>query len=66
MVFLTTNDDVKLFYENSGEGETLIFTHGLNSSHLANKDFYDIFREDYNVIVYDQRGHGNSSKSKFF
>lgn len=63
MPYLTMNDGIKLYYENYGEGETLVFCHGLNSSHSANKEFYDEFKEDFNVIVYDQRGHADSDRS---
>lgn len=65
MAYLTTNDGIRLYYEDSGDGEALIFVHGLNSSHSVNKDFYDEFRKDYRIILYDQRGHGDSDKSKF-
>ncbi len=58
------SDGIKLYYENCGEGETLVFCHGLNSSHIANKEFYDEFKQDYNTVVYDQRGHADSDKSK--
>ena len=64
MPYLTMSDGIKLYYENCGEGETLVFSHGLNSSHNANKELYDEFREDFNTVVYDQRGHGDSDKSK--
>lgn len=65
MAYLTTNDGIRLYYEDSGDGESLLFVHGLNSSHSINKDFYDEFRNDYRIILYDQRGHGDSDKSKF-
>lgn len=63
MPYLTMSDGIRIFYENYGEGETLIFCHGLNSSHNANKDFYNEFKKDYNIIIYDQRGHADSDKS---
>lgn len=63
MPYLTMSDGIKLYYENSGDGETLLFCHGLNSSHSANKEFYDEFRKDYNTVVYDQRNHADSDKS---
>jgi len=63
MSVVTMDDGVKIFYTDSGHGETLIFLHGLNSSHKVNHDFYNLFMEDYWVILYDQRGHGNSDKS---
>lgn len=63
MPYLTMSDGIKLYYENYGEGETLVFCHGLNSSHIANKEFYDEFGEDFNIVLYDQRGHSYSDKS---
>lgn len=60
MSYLTMSDNVKLYFEDSGEGETLLFCHGLNSSHSANEEFYNEFKNDFRVILYDQRGHGNS------
>ncbi len=63
MPYLTMSDGIKLYYKNYGKGETLIFCHGLNSSHIANKRFYDEFGEDFNIVLYDQRGHSYSDKS---
>ena len=63
MSYLKTSDGIKLYYEDCGVGEVLIFLHGLNSSHKINKDFYDEFRDEFRVILYDQRGHGDSDKS---
>lgn len=39
MPYITMTDKTKIYYEDKGKGETLIFAHGLNSSHNANKDF---------------------------
>lgn len=64
MPYLTMSDGIKLYYENCGEGETLVFCHGLNSSHNANKELYDEFIENFNTVIYDQRGHADSDKSK--
>lgn len=58
------SDGTKLYYEKYGKGETLVFCHGLNSSHSANKEFYDEFKNDFNIVIYDQRGHADSDKSK--
>ncbi|MBR6024788.1 MAG: alpha/beta hydrolase [Methanobrevibacter sp.] len=63
MSFLTMSDGIKIYYEDWGEGETLLFAHGLNSSHLLNKAFYTEFRDDYRIVFYDQRGHESSDKS---
>lgn len=62
MSYLTMSDGIRLYYENCGKGETIVFCHGLNSSHNANKEFYDEFKENFNTVVYDQRGHGDSDR----
>lgn len=63
MAFLTMDDGIRLCIDDESEGETLIFAHGLNSNRLNNKDFYNEFKNDFRVITYDQRGHGDSDKS---
>lgn len=62
MPYITMTDKTKIYYEDKGKGETLIFAHGLNSSHNPNKDFHDEFK-NFRIITYDQRGHANSDKS---
>lgn len=63
MPYLTMDDGIRLYYENHGEGDALVFCHGLNSSHAANKRLYGEFHDDFNVVLYDQRGHGLSDRS---
>ena len=62
MSYITVDDGVNLYYDDTGDGEALIFCHGLNSSHTINESFYREFRDDFRVILYDQRGHGDSDK----
>jgi len=57
-------DGTKIYYEDHGQGETLLFSHGLNSSHLAIKDFINEFRGQYRIVFYDQRGHESSDRAK--
>lgn len=57
------DDGIRLCLDDEGEGEALILAHGLNSNRSNNMDFYDEFRDEYRVITYDQRGHGDSDKS---
>ena len=62
MSFLQTNH-TKLYYEIAGQGEALVFIHGLGSS---TRDWeYQIpeFSKQYQVIAIDLRGHGQSEKS---
>lgn len=63
MPFLTVKDGTKLYYEDHGQGETLLFCHGLNSSHLAIKDFINEFKGEYRLVFYDQRGHESSDRA---
>ncbi len=62
MPFVTTPDGVNLYYETMGNGEPLLLVAGRNSDHhiwnLIRKDFI----KRYQVIVYDQRGTGQSDK----
>lgn len=41
MSYLTMKDGVKIYYEDHGKGETILFLHGLNSSHLKIKNFIE-------------------------
>lgn len=62
MPMFATSDGTKLYYEDTGTGPAVVFCHGLNSSHLANKRFIDEFRGEYRCICYDQRGHAASER----
>ena len=60
MTFLKMSDATKIFFDDSGDGEAILFAHGLNSSHAVNESFYSEFRDDFRVILYDHRSHGLS------
>ena len=53
---------LRTYYELSGEGETLIFIHGLGSSSQDWSFQRDFFAENFQVLTYDVRGHGESEK----
>ena len=54
--------NLRTYYEISGEGETLVFIHGLGSS-SQNWSFQTAFFSGYfQTLVYDVRGHGQSEK----
>ncbi len=61
MPYLTL-DDIKLYYEIHGEGETLLFIHGLGASHQDWEYQLPFFKNNYRVILFDLRGHGKSDK----
>jgi non-heme chloroperoxidase len=63
MPFITTNDDVEIFYKDWGAGQPVVFSHGwpLQSDsweaqqlHLADNGF--------RAIAHDRRGHGRSAQ----
>ncbi len=62
MPFVTTSDGIRLYYETLGKGEPLLLVGGRNSDHrtwnLIGRDFV----KRHQVIVYDQRGTGESDK----
>jgi pimeloyl-ACP methyl ester carboxylesterase len=55
-------NDIDLMVEVFGEGEPLLFIHGLGSSHADWEAQVEFFADRYQVIVFDVRGHGQSSK----
>lgn len=54
--------DVSLYYEMRGQGEPLLLIHGLGSSSRDWEYQVPFFARDYEVVVYDVRGHGQSDK----
>ena len=64
MSYLTMRDGTRIYFEDHGCGETILFSHGLNSSHLAIKDFINEFKGEYRLVFYDQRGHASSDRAK--
>ena len=57
-------DDVELHCEIAGQGEPLLLIHGLGSCGLDWQPQIAFFREGYQVITVDLRGHGLSSKPR--
>lgn len=54
--------DTKLYYEITGEGQALVFIHGLGSSTRDWEYQTSEFSKKYQVIALDLRGHGQSDK----
>jgi 3-oxoadipate enol-lactonase len=52
---------VSYFDEGSRTGSTLIFIHGFPFNKHSWEDQLDLMKDDYRVIAYDVRGHGDSS-----
>jgi 3-oxoadipate enol-lactonase len=55
-------DNVNLYYETTGQGQPLVFLHGLGSSTRDWEGQVAEFSRTYQVITYDLRGHGRSDK----
>lgn len=55
-------NNINLYYEVSGEGQPLLFIHGLGSSTRDWEIQVEEFSKTYQVITWDLRGHGQSDK----
>lgn len=51
-----------LYYEIAGEGQPVLFIHGLGSSCRDWEDQVSHFSKNYQVVSFDVRGHGKSGK----
>jgi pimeloyl-ACP methyl ester carboxylesterase len=54
--------DINLYYEITGQGQPLLFIHGLGSSARDWELQVDFFSEFYQIVTFDVRGHGQSDK----
>ena len=54
--------DMQLYYKASGEGDPLLFIHGLGSSTRDWENQAPYFSDRYRVVTPDLRGHGKSDK----
>jgi 3-oxoadipate enol-lactonase len=57
-------DDIRLYYDETGTGEPLLFIHGLGSSSRDWVEQVTHFKDDYRVLRVDLRGHGRSGRSE--
>ncbi len=57
-----TVNQIELHYEIYGEGDPLLFIHGLGSSTQDWQNQIDYFSKKHQVILFDVRGHGQSEK----
>ncbi|WP_164860151.1 alpha/beta fold hydrolase [Actinomyces wuliandei] len=71
MSYITAQDGTRLYYEDRparnaqrASGETLLVIHGLGSSHYDLADFIDDLNQEHRVVLYDQRGHGDSDRAR--
>ena len=57
MPHTTTDDGVKLFYEEEGEGETLVFVHEFAGDYRSWEPQIRFFSRRYRCVVYNARGY---------
>ena len=56
------NKDVKIRYQEFGEGDTIIFLHGFGGSSYSWRYIYKSFAKNYKTILIDLKGFGLSDK----
>jgi len=58
------NNGVKIYYEVEGKGPPLVLATGANTDLTVWKPsgFIDAFKDDYQLVMFDARGHGRSDK----
>jgi len=54
--------DIDLYYEIAGQGQPILFIHGLGSSSRDWEPQVAFFAKHYQVVTFDVRGHGQSDK----
>ena len=60
MSYLLTDDNAKIYYEEIGEGKTIILIHGWSCNNMFFKKQVAELSRKYKVVTYDLRGHGLS------
>jgi len=60
----TKETNICTHYESTGEGDALVFIHGLGSSGKDWQFQREFFSTHFQTITYDVRGHGESEKAK--
>ena len=62
--FIISHDGVKLRYIESGQGAPVILMHGFTGSAVSwtNNGVFQSLAEDFHVMAFDARGHGQSDK----
>lgn len=65
MPYFVTEDNCKLYYEENGEGKAVVFIHGWDCNRHFFKKQLPLFRDNYKVLAYDLRGHGDSDRTEY-
>ncbi|MDP6830862.1 MAG: alpha/beta hydrolase, partial [Alphaproteobacteria bacterium] len=53
-------DNVRIFYEDSGDGMPILLSHGFGASTGMWDGQVEVFAERYRLIRWDMRGHGRT------
>jgi pimeloyl-ACP methyl ester carboxylesterase len=61
MPYILTSDKTQIYYEENGEGKTIIFIHCWATDHTFYDKAIDALSKKYHCIAYDLRGCGASS-----
>lgn len=56
-----TSDAEQIYYESTGQGNAVIFCHGLGGNHANWFQQVPLFAQSYQCITWDQRGFGRST-----
>ncbi|MGO1631074.1 MAG: alpha/beta fold hydrolase, partial [Staphylococcus equorum] len=66
MIKIETSCNNEIAYIREGQGFPVILIHGLDSNMASLYNLKDALKNKFDVIVYDVRGHGKSSKPNSF
>ncbi|MFC4406272.1 alpha/beta fold hydrolase [Haloarchaeobius iranensis] len=55
--------EVETYYEHHGEGPPVVFIHGLGWDHRSWRPQLTALEDEYQVVAYDYRGHGETTGS---
>lgn len=55
--------DIETYYEDYGSGHPIVVLHGATADHQGWAEQLQPLTDDYRVILYDLRGHGNTGGS---
>lgn len=62
MAYFKVKDGIDIYYEIHGEGEPIVFIHGLGASSSMYKPQVEYFKDFFKVILIDLRGNGKSGE----
>lgn len=63
MPYVTTQDDVKIYYESVGSGRPILFIHPSGMGHVTFK-YQRTLSDHYQIITVDLRGNGRSGRGE--